>query len=40
LRDTHLGLQRADDVLEPSVVRWQHERVGSLAVRRPDDVLG
>jgi hypothetical protein len=39
LRDAHLGLQRADDVLEPAIVRWQHERVGSLAVGRADYFL-
>jgi hypothetical protein len=40
LRNTHLRLQRADDVLEPPVVRWEHERVGPLAVGRAHDVLG
>jgi hypothetical protein len=39
LRDAHLGLQRADDVLEPAIVRRQHERVGSLAVGRADYFL-
>ena len=39
LRNAHLGLQRTDDVLESAVVRWQHERVGSLAIGRPNDVF-
>ena len=39
LGDAHLGLQGTDDVLESAVVRWQHERVGSLAIGRTNDIF-
>ncbi len=39
LRNAHLGLQRADDVLELAVVWRKHERVGSLAIVCSNDVL-